>query len=123
MKIARANEMIKDLAAQYRRSVICFVMPWRLNVKVNMAKGDERQSGAQPGLLFGDLLDDEAGARVETVEGRPDDTLAKILADVKASPVCGACKGGMPVIFGEGPPQADLMIIGEGPGVDDIKSE
>jgi uracil-DNA glycosylase len=88
-----------------------------------MAKGDERQSGAQPGLLFGDLLDDEAGARVETVEVAPGDTLAKILADVKASPVCGACKGGMPVIFGEGPPQADLMIIGEGPGVDDIKSE
>ncbi|HEY8459632.1 MAG TPA: uracil-DNA glycosylase [Blastocatellia bacterium] len=94
-----------------------------------MAKGDERQSGAQQGqqgqprLLFGDLSNDETIVRVESIEVPPGDSLAKILADVKASPVCGACKGGMPVIFGEGPPQADLMIIGEGPGVDDIQSE
>jgi uracil-DNA glycosylase len=26
----------------------------------------------------------------------------------------------MPVVFGEGPEQAELMIIGEGPGVDDL---
>ena len=94
-----------------------------------MAKGDERQSGAQQGqqgqprLLFGDLSNDETIVRVESIEVPPGDSLAKILADVKASPVCGACKGGMPIIFGEGPPQADLMIIGEGPGVDDIQSE
>lgn len=81
-----------------------------------------RESGAQAGLLFGDLPDDEAGARVESVEVPPDDSLEKILAGVKSSHVCGACKGGMPVIFGEGSPQADLMIIGEGPGIDDIHS-
>jgi DNA polymerase len=93
------------------------------SVEVNMAKGDERQSIAQPGLLFGDMSNDEAIARVESIEVPPGDSLAKILADVKASAVCGACKGGTPVIFGEGPPEADLMIIGEGPGVDDIQSE
>jgi len=88
-----------------------------------MAKGDERQSGARSGLLFGDMSNEEAAERVESIEVPPSDSLAKILADVKASPVCGACKGGKPVIFGDGPPHVDLMIVGEGPGVDDIQSE
>jgi DNA polymerase len=88
-----------------------------------MADRSDQQSSLQPGLLFGDLSNDEAGARVETIEIPADDSLAKIVADVKASPVCGACKAGMPVVFGEGPPQAELMIIGEGPGIDDIHSE
>ncbi|MGE0129074.1 MAG: uracil-DNA glycosylase [Blastocatellales bacterium] len=84
-----------------------------------MAERKDQQSG----LLFGDLLNDETGARIESIEVPPGDSLDKILADVKASPVCGACKAGMPVVFGEGAPRADLMIIGEGPGVDDIPSE
>jgi uracil-DNA glycosylase len=88
-----------------------------------MADRSNQRSSLKSGLLFGDLLNDEAGALVESIEVPPDDSLAKIMADLKASPVCGACKGGMPVVFGEGPPQADLMIIGEGPGVDDIHSE
>ena len=88
-----------------------------------MADRSDQQSNFQPGLLFGDLSNDEAGARVESIEVPPDDSLAKIMADVKASTICGACKAGMPIVFGEGPPQADLMIIGEGPGVDDIHSE
>lgn len=88
-----------------------------------MADYSDQQSSLQPGLLFGDLSNDESGARVESIQVPPSDSLAKILADVKVSPVCGACKAGMPVVFGEGPPQADLMIIGEGPGVDDIHSE
>ena len=87
-----------------------------------MAERNEPQSGAQPGLLFGDLSNDGGVTRVESIEVPPDDSLARILADVKASPVCGACKSGMPVVFGEGPSQAELMIIGEGPGVDDIHS-
>jgi uracil-DNA glycosylase len=87
-----------------------------------MAERNEPQSGAQPGLLFGDLSNDGAVTRVESIEVPSDDSLAKIMADVKASPVCGACKAGMPVVFGEGPSQAELMIIGEGPGVDDINS-
>jgi uracil-DNA glycosylase len=88
-----------------------------------MADRSNQQSSLQPGLLFDNLSNDEAGALVESIEVPPDDSLAKIMVDVKASPVCGACKAGMPVVFGEGPPQADLMIIGEGPGVDDIHSE
>src|SRR6266508_3917453 len=110
------------------RSVVCFVMLRRRVVAIltrrwSMGERNERQSSAQPGLLFGDMLNDEAIARVESIEVSPDDSLAKILADVKASPICGACKAGMPVVFGEGPSQAELMIIGEGPGVDDIHSE
>lgn len=88
-----------------------------------MDERNDRRPGAQPGLLFSDLSNDDAVARVESIEVPLDDSLAKILAGVKASPVCGACKAGMPVIFGEGPPRADLMIIGEGPGVDDTHSE
>ena len=87
-----------------------------------MAERNESQSGAQPGLLFDDLSNDGAVTRVESIEVPTDDSLAKILADVQASSVCGACKAGMPVVFGEGPSQAELMIIGEGPGVDDIHS-
>jgi DNA polymerase len=88
-----------------------------------MAERDDQQSNSQPWALFDDLRDDEFGARVESVAVPPDDSLAKILADVRASCVCGACKAGMPVVFGEGAPQADVMIIGEGPGIDDIHSE
>ena len=29
----------------------------------------------------------------------------------------------MPIVFGVGPERAELMLIGEGPGIDDIKSE
>jgi uracil-DNA glycosylase len=88
-----------------------------------MAKRGDKQASSEPGLLFGDLSNDEPGQLVESIEVPPDDSLAKILADVKASPVCGACKAGMPVVFGEGPERAELMVIGEGPGVDDIHSE
>ena len=88
-----------------------------------MAKRSDQQSNSEPGLLFGDLSNDEPGQPVESIEVPTDDSLAKILAEVKASPVCGACKAGMPVVFGEGPERAELMVIGEGPGVDDIHSE
>src|SRR5262245_43393460 len=88
-----------------------------------MAERKDQQLSSQPGLLFGDALNDESGARVESIEVPLDDSLANILADVRASRFCGACKAGMPVVFGEGPPQAELMVIGEGPGIDDIHSE
>jgi len=78
--------------------------------------------GAQSGL-FGEMSSGDEGVRIETVAAPAHDSLEKILGDVKSSAVCGACKGGTPVIFGEGPPRVDLMIIGEGPGVDDIASE
>lgn len=88
-----------------------------------MVERKDQQSGSQPGLLFGDLSNEEPGGRAELIVVSPDDSLAKILEDVRGSQVCGACKPGMPVVFGEGPSQADLMVIGEGPGVDDIHSE
>ncbi|MGE0103865.1 MAG: uracil-DNA glycosylase [Blastocatellales bacterium] len=67
--------------------------------------------------LFGEMND---GDRVEAPEG---DSLGRILSDLGRSEVCGACRKGMPVIFGEGEPGAGVMVIGEGPGVDDIDSE
>ncbi len=86
-----------------------------------MAERNDRQSSSHPGL-FGDLSNDESGIQVESIEIPLDDSLTNILTDVKSSPICGACKGGRPVIFGEGPERAEVMVIGEGPGIDDINS-
>ncbi len=72
------------------------------------------------GNLFGD---DSANIHSESIVIPGDDSLEKILADLKGSHACGACKPGMPIVFGVGPKETELMIIGEGPGVDDIKSE
>ena len=88
-----------------------------------MAKRKSSQPEPQAGALFGDLSVTESLERRETVEAPPDDSLAKILDDLRRSPVCGACKPGMPIVFGLGPERADLMVIGEGPGIDDIPSE
>jgi uracil-DNA glycosylase family 4 len=55
----------------------------------------------------------------ESVEAPPDDSLARVLEDVRSNHACGACAGGTPIIFGEGPARADLMVVGEGPGPDD----
>ncbi|MBK9316288.1 MAG: uracil-DNA glycosylase [Acidobacteria bacterium] len=74
-------------------------------------------------LLFGDLFDGEPREWVERVDIPSDDSLEKILSDVKLSHTCGACKKGMPIIFGEGFVGVNVMVIGEGPGVDDIGSE
>jgi DNA polymerase len=85
----------------------------------NMADRNDQQSG----LLFGDLSGAESLTRAESIEAPPGDSLAKILAEVKTSHACGACKPGLPIVFGAGPERAELMIIGEGPGIDDIPSE
>src|SRR5262249_54965933 len=87
-----------------------------------MAESDQKQN-SQPGLFFSELSNDDPGLRAETIDAPTDDSFAKILADVKASSICGACKAGKPIVFGEGPEGARLMVIGEGPGVDDIHSE
>ncbi len=87
-----------------------------------MAREDEQKSPAQS-ELFGELSVAEPPAHNESIEVPPDDSLAQILADVKNSHACGACKPGMPVVFGVGPQTSELMIIGEGPGIDDIQSE
>lgn len=73
--------------------------------------------------LFGDLSITESRLHQETIEVPPDDSLEKILADLRGSHVCGVCKPGMPIVFGIGPNKAELMLIGEGPGIDDIQSE
>lgn len=73
---------------------------------------------SSPGaLLFEDLLEHR-----ETIAVPPSDSLDLILSDVRSSRICGACRGGMPLIFGMGPEKAELMLIGEGPGVDDVQS-
>lgn len=67
-----------------------------------MAERNDQQSSSQSGLLFGDLLNDETSAHVESVEVPADDSLAKILADVKGSPVCGACRAGCRSLLAKG---------------------
>ena len=58
----------------------------------------------------------DGNEKIEVPEG---DSLESILSDLKGTP-CGACKPGMPLIFGEGPLQPQLMLIGEGAGIDDV---
>jgi len=58
----------------------------------------------------------------ETIAVPPNDSLDLILSDVRSSRICGACRGGMRLIFGMGPERAELILIGEGPGVDDVQS-
>jgi DNA polymerase len=57
-----------------------------------------------------------------SIEVPPHDTLDRILADLHQSPHCGKCKGGMPIVFGMGPHDAELMSIGEGAGIDDMRT-
>jgi uracil-DNA glycosylase len=66
--------------------------------------------------LFDDL---DAALQVENVAVPAADSLEKILADLQQSRVCGACQNNWPLVFGEGAAIADVMLIGEGPGVDD----
>jgi DNA polymerase len=88
-----------------------------------MARGKDPQSDQESGLLFGDLSVAESLTHAESIEIPSDDSLAKILADLKNSRACGACKPGMPIVFGAGPETSELMVVGEGPGIDDIQSE
>lgn len=71
---------------------------------------------AEEGYLFNELND---GDWVEAPEG---DSLERIREELGRSRVCGTCRKGMPVIFGEGEPGSEVMVIGEGPGVDDIET-
>lgn len=52
-----------------------------------------------------------------------DDSLEQIQNDLQQTHSCGVCKPGMPIVFGVGPAPTDLMLIGEGPGIDDIEAE
>lgn len=84
-----------------------------------MKKRTESGDLGQPGKLFDDFSMTESLSHSETIMVPPEDSLEKILEDVRQSRVCGACKSGLPIVFGVGPAQAELMIIGEGPGIDD----
>lgn len=87
-----------------------------------MAGGRGSKSG-NPGL-FGEISIEGVVERSESVEVPEGDSLGRILSDLKSgSHFCGVCKAGMPVIFGMGPERAELMLVGEGPGVEDIKTE
>jgi DNA polymerase len=76
---------------------------------------------AQPNSLFDDLAASLAFAEQITV---PDnDSLAQIQTDLQQSHTCGVCQAGMPIVFGVGPAPTALMLIGEGPGLDDIEAQ
>jgi uracil-DNA glycosylase family 4 len=81
-----------------------------------MAKQKESQEQALSGVLFEDFAPLFHG---EEVLAPAADNLDTILAEVRASRVCGVCKNNWPLVFGEGPAKAEVMLIGEGPGVDD----
>jgi uracil-DNA glycosylase len=80
-----------------------------------------RKSPPSENLLFDDLS--QSLEYSEKLAFPPGDSLEQIQSDLQHSPVCGACKPGMPIVFGVGPAPSTLMIIGEGPGPDDIKTE
>ncbi len=73
-------------------------------------------------MLFDDLPITGTLEHRESIAITPNDSLDLILEDLRRSPVCGACRGGMPLIFGMGSDHAELMLIGEGAGIDDIQS-
>jgi DNA polymerase len=81
-----------------------------------MAKQKTARDQAQSGVLFDDL---DTLIHRENVFVPATDSLERIEADVCVSRLCGVCKNNWPLVFGEGNPQADVMLIGEGPGVDD----
>jgi uracil-DNA glycosylase len=83
----------------------------------------KRKDPPQSDLLFGDLSITESLEHAEQVAAPADDSLDKILDDLRHTHTCGVCKQGMPVVFGVGPAPAELMLVGEGPGVDDVQTE
>lgn len=71
------------------------------------------------------LFDDFSTALVHTEQFPVPayDSLAQIQADLQTSHTCGVCKPGMPIVFGIGPAPSRLMLIGEGPGLEDIEAK
>lgn len=88
-----------------------------------MKKQKESQPAGQSESLFGDLSILETLSHMETVVVPAGDSLKQIREDLERSHTCGVCKAGMPVVFGVGLAQAKLMLIGEGPGIDDQQSQ
>lgn len=81
-----------------------------------MAKQKSLKAPSAGGVLFEDLA---PLLHVETVTAPTDDALELIQLDLAKSRVCGVCKNNWPLVFGEGSASAEVMLIGEGPGVDD----
>jgi DNA polymerase len=87
-----------------------------------MPRNPEKAGNSSPSL-FGDLSALESSAHAESVTVPAEDSLEKILTDLQSTHSCGVCKQGMPLVFGTGNVRAELMLIGEGPGVDDYESQ
>lgn len=79
-----------------------------------------RKSQPKDNLLFDDLS--QSLEHTEQIEIPANDSLEQIQHDLQHTHTCGVCKAGMPIVFGVGPAPTPLMLIGEGPGVDDIES-
>ena len=80
-----------------------------------------RNPQPQDNFLFDDLS--PSRAHTEQFAVPTNDSLNQIQAELQHSHTCGVCKPGMPIVFGVGPAPAELMLIGEGPGIDDIESQ
>lgn len=88
-----------------------------------MKRRKEAGPEAKANALFDDLSLEESPLRAETLSVPAEDSLELILADLRSTHICGVCKPGMPIVFGMGRSPAPLMLIGEGPGIDDIPSQ
>ncbi|MCB9664189.1 MAG: uracil-DNA glycosylase [Alphaproteobacteria bacterium] len=61
---------------------------------------------------------------LDPADGTGAEGLARIQADLGDCRRCGLCEGRTNVVFGVGDPDADLLVIGEGPGQqEDLKGE
>ena len=80
-----------------------------------------RKSQPQDNFLFDDLS--QSFEHTEQIEIPAHDSLEQIQHDLLHTHTCGVCKPGMPIVFGVGPVPAALMLIGEGPGIDDIEAQ
>ncbi len=74
-------------------------------------------------FLFADFQAPALLEYCEQISIPADDSLDNILHDLANSHTCGVCKPGMPIVFGVGQAPTDLMLIGEGPGIDDIEAQ
>lgn len=81
--------------------------PPRPEAAVPTAQSPPSASTAVGALFEGGVPSDVAG-RIQALAG-----IARRAASCQA---CGLCRGRRSVVFGDGHPDADLMLIGEGPG-------
>ncbi|HEX4946033.1 MAG TPA: uracil-DNA glycosylase [Blastocatellia bacterium] len=72
-------------------------------------------------FLFDDFS--SSSAHSEELMVPTNDSLEQIQDDLRHSHTCGVCQPGMPIVFGVGPAPTSLMLIGEGPGIDDIPTQ